>query len=564
MKITYTGLKRVAFLLLALPSVVFMLGFLRWYVGIPLALLIGLAYFFTVRDGKREGLAALEEKAIRIPLWCLWTMLGITVMWCYFGGLGNLYYQSSDWFARNAIFRDLISHKWPVVYGAKDVALVYYIGFWLPPALVGKGLLMLKVSLDTAFFVSNLVLWLWAVICVAVAMLCTMLFVKANTVKRFFALIAVFILFSGLDGVGTLYNLIVRGIAVGDHAEWWSNYYQYSSMTTALFWVFNQSVMAWLAVSCFINEESTRNYAFIVVMCAAAGPLPCVGLGVYMIGIALWKMAKAIKAHRMKDFWLDVFTPQNLIAALCIFPVYLLYYMTNLAVNVGQEAATVRQPMDLWAVLMLGLAFALLAFMAVFCHLKKREWKEWLSVALIVGVFFVMAIVNTSLRLPYVFFVLLEGVVFLLPMWREYKREPLWHLSLLLVMLCPTIHVGTAADFCMRASIPLVFVLMALCVRFLFSHTAELRAKLDKKDRRRLVTQICCWALILCLAIGVFTPYKEFERGVVQVVTHRKLALVDDWAHTFDQVFTGEMKNLDRNFIAPDYEKTLFYRYLAK
>lgn len=563
MTITYRKLKKLAFLLLALPSVIFMIGFLRWYIGIPLAALIALAYVFSVRDGKASDVDDGTETVLFVPVWCLLSLIGIVVAWCYFGGLGNLFYQSDDWFARNAIFRDLISHKWPVIYGAKDVALVYYIGLWLPSATIAKVVLWVSGSLDVAFFVGNLVLWGFVALCVIVAILCTMVFVKANTVKRFFAAIAIFIVFSGLDVIGTVYNFVARGVEIGDHVEWWSVYYQYSSMTTALFWVFNQAVLAWLAVSCFLNEKNTRNYAWIVVLCAASAPLPCVGLGLYMIGMLLYRFTKSIKEKSLSTFFRDVFTVQNLVSVFAIFPIYLLYYVTNLAVNVGQEAAAVTRSTDPWTVSVFAVVFAAVVLVTIVCACRRRAWKEWISVAVIVGIFMVMAITNPSLRLPYVFFVLLEGVIFLVPLWRDYKRNPLWHLSLLLVMLCPNIHVGTAADFCMRASIPLVFVIMALCMQYLFANGASLWEN-TKGNRARRVTKISCWVLAVCLALGVYTPYKEFERGITEVVKEQKLVLVDDWVYTFDQVFEAPMENLDRNFIARDYEETIFYRYLAK
>lgn len=157
--ITYRGLKKLAFFLLALPSVIFMIGFLKWYIGIPVALLIGAAYFCTLRDDRRAEHEAYEgEKVIVISRRCLIALFAITVAWCYFGGFGNLYYQSDDWFARNAVFRDLISHEWPVIYGTKDVALVYYIGFWLPAAVIGKAVFLLCGNLETAFFIGNMFL----------------------------------------------------------------------------------------------------------------------------------------------------------------------------------------------------------------------------------------------------------------------------------------------------------------------------------------------------------------------------------------------------------------------
>lgn len=52
-------------------------------------------------------------------------------------------------FFRNAVFMDLVERPWPVQSGGN--ALVYYLGFWLPSALVAK----LTHSLETGFFIQN-------------------------------------------------------------------------------------------------------------------------------------------------------------------------------------------------------------------------------------------------------------------------------------------------------------------------------------------------------------------------------------------------------------------------
>ena len=49
MVVSYSKLKKIAYLLLALPTCIFALGFLKLWIGIPLALLVGGAYFFAIR-----------------------------------------------------------------------------------------------------------------------------------------------------------------------------------------------------------------------------------------------------------------------------------------------------------------------------------------------------------------------------------------------------------------------------------------------------------------------------------------------------------------------------------
>ena len=185
MKLSYSKLKIFAFGCLALPSILFVLGFLRWYVGIPVAMAIAASYWFSLRDhGKKREAPEEEKEIVCVSRGCFWTLLGIVTVWCFLSGLGNLYYQSDDWSARNAIFRDLITLKWPVIYD-KGVALVYYIGFWIPASLVGKAVYLIGGNAEVAFFVGNLALLLWSVICVLTTVLMVVVFLRANTKKRF-------------------------------------------------------------------------------------------------------------------------------------------------------------------------------------------------------------------------------------------------------------------------------------------------------------------------------------------------------------------------------------------
>ena len=563
MKITYRKIKGVAFFALALPSLIFSLGFLRWYIGVPVSLLIAAAYIFTLRDIRIEAASGKEEKSIFVSTPCLFAIFGVVLVWCYLGGLGNLWYQSADWSARNAIFRDLISHAWPVIYKSKGVALVYYIGFWLPPALVGKGIFLASGNLEVAFFVGNICLWLWSAFCVFIAFLLTALFINASTKKRLFFALAVFILFSGLDIVGALYNLFSKGIRPGAHIEWWSTYYQFSSMTTMLFWVFNQAVMSWLTVACFLNEKNTRSYAFLIVLCAASAPIPCVGIAVYMLALASYGLYRALRLKKSALFWRDVLTPQNLIPLFTLLPIYLAFYKTNLAVNVGREIQGVKPSADYGAVIILAVALCATAITAFVCLKRKRTYGEWLILSAIIAVFLIVTARDPSIRINYVFAVFLEGIVFLIPLWSEYKRTPVFHATLFLFLLAPTVRIGTAADFCMRASIPAIFVLMALCLKYLYSHSEKIFSR-SNQSRSRLYSRVSCFALIVLLAVGSFTPLVEFGRGFGEVIKNRRIVLVNDTTYTLDKIFDGDELNLDRNFIAEDYENTFFFRHLAK
>ncbi len=550
MTISYLKLKRAAFFCLVLPSVIFLLGFLRWYIGVPVALLLAVAYLFAVRRADER-----EERALSLPRPSFWLLFLAVIFWCYLAGLGNLYAQSDDWSARNAIFRDLIRMDWPVVYETKNAALVYYIGYWLPAALVGKGALMLTGRLSLAWTLGNLALWAWSAICVFLVLLLVLLYMKAATKKQMWLIVLIFVFFSGLDIVGTLYNLFVRRLAFPIHIEWWT-VYQFSSMTTALNWVFNQSIFAWLASALFLLERRVQSYAFIIVCLLAASPLPAVGLALYMVGYAVVLFVQSLRKRESGAFWQDVLTVQNVIAVLFLLPIYFLYYKTNLAVNVGQFD-TVIPPRDFRGIAVLavmvigaGLLFAILRWRRVSVDLRV-VWTVLLTLLATLAAL----LLDPTVRFRYFVFLCLEVFVFLALIWREYKDEPLFYLTWGIAMLCPIVTVGTAADFCMRASIPVVFVTMILCIRYLFEHRGLL------SEKKMTVRRGAYLALIAVMILGAVTPTVEFYRGARDFLLGKRAF---DWIYTMDQIFEGALEGTDRNFIARTYREHFFFRYLTK
>ena len=550
MSISYVQLKRAAFFCLGLPSVIFLLGFLRWYIGVPIALLLTAAYVFAVRKGEER-----EERTVVLSRSSLWVLFFVVVFWCYLAGLGNLYAQSDDWSARNAIFRDLIRMDWPVVYEAKDAALVYYIGYWLPAALVGKGVLWLTGRLSLAWTLGNLALWAWSAICIFLVLLLVLLFVGAATKKQMWLIALIFVFFSGLDIVGTMYNFFVRGLSFPIHIEWWT-VYQFSSMTTALHWVFNQSIFAWLASALFLLERRVRSYAFILVCLLAASPLPAVGLALYMVGYAIVLGARSARKRALGGFLRDVFTVQNIIAVLFLLPIYFLYYKTNLAVNVGQMN-TVIPPRDFrgMAVLVIMVIGASLAFAML------RRWRGAVDARVVWTVLLTLLAtlaalwLDPTVRLRYLVFLCLEVFVFLILIWHAHREEPLFYLTWGIAMLCPIVTVGTAADFCMRASIPVVFVTMILCMRYLLARKEWMATKGMTAQKG------VCLALIAVMILGAVTPTVEFYRGARDFLLGKRAF---DWIYTMDQIFEGALEGTDRNFIATAYREHFFFRYLTK
>ena len=106
-------------------------------------------------------------------------------------------------------------------------------------------------------------------------------------------------------------------------------------------------------------------------------------------------------------------------------------------------------------------------------------------------------------------------------------------------------RVGFGADFCMRASIPALFLLMMMVMQ-----------TLQKSKRERNLPVLI--SLIVILLIGSVTPWHEIIRTTSNTMTaYRNHQPVYSPSQTEDQIFGSY------NF-SGTIEDSFFFRYLAK
>jgi hypothetical protein len=108
----------------------------------------------------------------------------------------------------------------------------------------------------------------------------------------------VLVLFSGMDIVGELIDGGPRfrtDWTLMTHIEWWAGAYQYSSMTTQLFWVPNHALAGWLFMGLLFRHEKTSlldaSWPILLVAAAIWSPLTAVGLVPFVVarGVALMR-----------------------------------------------------------------------------------------------------------------------------------------------------------------------------------------------------------------------------------------------------------------------------------
>ena len=450
-------------------------------------------------------------------------------------GVGGYAFQNWDHHWRNAVLRDLITYDWPVVYSAPERGpikmLVYYVGYWLPSALVGKAF---------GWQAANFFLFLWTWLGVFLVTLHLSFKLKASLIKIVFLLI----LFSGMDALGALflasdYPTLWPPI---QHLEIWAGNLQYSSFTTQLFWVFNQAVPAWLCILLIIEDnviarrvdfptkqsptqkeiasgeeqERPRNdiKLFIWALCFFFAPLASIGLLPYLL--VEWIKRTNIKAL-FKDVRFDL-----IFASVLIVIISYLFFSSNSA---AQERG--------------------FQFLAI---------KDFLS------------------------FFLLEGGILWLLLANRLWRDPRWAVTGVLLFIMPFIQLGSGRDFVMRASIAPLFYLMIMIGETLFQKTA---------------THILRFTFYFLLLLGSLTPLYEINRSIYRTfeyyfilddsqravpllassppgepVTHLEQGVAPEAEHpnmlVADEIQTLKFMDdkLSKNFIA-NVRQSLYYRYLS-
>ncbi len=398
-----------ACLYLAIPMVLFLAGWAKWWIAVPGICIIAFGMFQMIRDIPEHSYPSFKSNP---AIWI--AALLVIIVWVYLSGVGRLSFQNADHWWRNRIFYLLVKEDWPVVKavtveGVTSLrGMVYYIGFWLPAAMVGKVF-----GISAGYFFQAV----WAVCGVFLFyyFLCT--FLKRTAVWP----IVVFALFSGLDAVG---NAVLQQGPIdlfgNSHYELWaSTAVQFSSNTTMLFWVFNQAIGAWLILSLILIQKKNRYLVLIISYALMTSTLPFIGLIPFFLyrGLSNHWCGKQPVSEKIKEFFKDTFTIENIVCGGFVGIFSFLYLKENTA---GQHFA------------------------------------------------FGFPEVVRPFLMRYLFFLFIEVFVYIIAIYRYQKRNVLYWVLIPLFFLFPITQVGYGIDFCMRASIPSLAVLSILVIDSLF------------------------------------------------------------------------------------------------
>lgn len=400
-----SNLNKFTYIYLALPLGLFLVTWLDYLWASIFSLSFIFAYYKCV---------ACTNNSIIVDNKKTYMFLSIALIWCFLSGIGYFYYQSFDYHFRNAVFRDLINYEWPVFYDKANTPMVYYMGFWLIPALISKLFSLVINDEDILFLIGNGFLYLYAVIGVVLVFAQLSIATKAENNKKILAAVFLFIFFSGLDIIGYNFFTIMKQ-PFDYHLEWWATIIQYSSITTGMFWVFNQFIPIALITLLIFNERKIRNFGFLVAISLFSSPYPSAGIGLIALFYAI--NVFCCSANK-KDFILnEIFSVQNIIAVFWIIPIVICYYITN--------------------------SEGIYGFIFILDYIKIKQL---------------------------IIFMVLEFLIYALIIGKMFYKDVFFVTAIFSLLIIPFLRLDMQNNFCMRASIPAIVLLTVYVIRFMFEN----------------------------------------------------------------------------------------------
>ncbi|CAN2228871.1 hypothetical protein MCERE85_01416 [Candidatus Nanopelagicaceae bacterium] len=331
-------------------------------------------------------------------------MILATIWTCIFGA-GVLGPKTGDQMKNLAIFKELSTHSWPVIFENFPVNfdfLSYPLGYYLVPSamakLFGWHTGQVCVSIWTTLGVGLLFSWL-----------------RYFFPRKYIFAILLFICFSGLDVFGFLFKGF--GLpAAGTHLEWWSGwtFMQYSSNATVMAWSTQHAMAQWL-VPCLLLywfRKSNLKLDSFILLCTIGSfwsHLTIIGLIIFV---------PAIK----RDSWKDLTRIQNL---------YSIPFLTILVTFYSSKSSTTI-PMDL-----------------IWRLWPTQYIATWLPLFLFLEFLFLAAILT--------FFSKFDSG----------PEKVLFYAAIVLLCCIPVVHIGWSNDFSMRVSAVPLFVLFYFTMKLI-------------------------------------------------------------------------------------------------
>lgn len=401
---------------LALPVLIFVLGWFRLYIAVPAALLLAGTCVLAVREWRKD------TTEVEFDILFLIILAVFSVVICLVSDIGEYMWGTTDHAYRRAVLRDLTDYRWPVIYdlanqtdpvsssylGTGRVAFSYYVTYWMVPSLAGKV---------AGFEAGNFILLLYSAAGIFLTVITSCFFLR----KQSYALLFTLTFFSGLDFI----PYMVYGAIGTEDWMWLEGYTRHISMISNinnLMNVFNQCIPCWLIVAMLLVQKEKKNIGLTASLMFAFSPWATIG----MIPLAIWALLKdkpKIKA---------LLSICNIIPPLLILAVYAPSYTAN------SRAVSVSGP----------------------------TWSFYDSFG--------------SFAVGYLMIAAVEILPFALILWKRFHKMSLFFVTFGSLLLIPLYKVSSQNDFTMRGTMPALFVVSVLLAGAINGYISENRKKKNR------------------------------------------------------------------------------------
>ena len=498
-------------LFLTVPLFMFFLGYLRLSVGIPLTLIFGGIVLYAVSDclNNPNGVKlSRQDTDLKVPVSYIIGFAITALAISFISGVGEYICTVQDHPFRRAILRDLIDYDWPVIYNystqtnpevreifgiASGERAFSYYFIYWMPAAL--------IGKMFGFEAGNFAIFLWNSLGIFLSLMAS-----SAVIKRFTRWVPFFyVFFAGLDLIPNIVYLLTK-YEGWYWVEGWVPVMSYISHFREMCSVFNQMVPCFLIVALLLMSFNTRSMGLTagVLFCyspwAVFGILPVVGAILF---------SSKHKTGKISSRVMNILSPVNIASAILLLAVFGSYYMSNAA------ATSYR-----------GFAW------------EFYDHKYMFAPA-------------------YLVFISLEVLPFVVILFKNRKKDPVFWASVIILLIIPFYQISGMNDFCMRGSMPALFVLSI----FMSEKIA------DVMDVKNTPTTKKGWlksaAVMLTVILMMFPACFNLFTIIGSVVTGDRNDKED--IGSFGNINDSQYAvTIQEQFFAKDFEDSFFYRYLAK
>lgn len=486
-----------AYAVLVIPILIFFFGWLRWYWAIlfSLVLLFGIGWMI-----KKEYLK--KQDKLEIPM--IHTFIAIIVLglWVIYAGNCGVSVSNYDTQYRTAVLRDLVEYGWPVYYPQTGGNLVYYLTFWMVPALVGKVL-----GMNAAF----VALWLWQFIVVVLSFLLILYLIKDVKPHTVWTSCLFFMMWSGLNVIGAIVTdvlgLNLYGFQLGLNENYCDMFFNgesfnfyYRSNQDFICEPYNQIVI-WLCVPLMLENRQIKNYAVIGLLIFPYSPWATIGIALLMIA----DIINSVKEMGFVRFAKEAISIQNICVLLSVFVVFGLFFTSSSRIGGNSEGS-----------------FGVIT-------LSKFDSPRILGL---------------------VIFWNCEFLIYFIFLYTKNKQDKLFKSLLPILLFIPFFWIGNiwGRDFCMNVSLPALFVLMIYMIKYF----------LEEVWHKELNLKIM--AFICCLVIAASSPVMDWAVKAKTMISNKSMSVQNDSTYTYSNKNPEEYGN----FVVTDADRFAFFKILSK